>query len=173
MLKGKHIYLRGVEIDDLNFIEALENNPENWLISGTLIPFSRKSIEEYINAIRNLQTDKQCRWIISLASNDECIGAIDLFEYDSIHRRAGVGIIIEEKYRKKGYASQAIDLLIEYSFSHLNLFQLWACIIDNNIASQNLFSKAGFELTAAKKNWIFSDGLWHNEYIYQLINPKI
>ena len=172
MLKGKKIYLKGVEIDDLPFLEEIENNPENWLVSGTLIPFSRKSIEEYIYAIRNLQTDKQCRWIICLIETNERIGAIDLFEYNAVHRRAGVGIIIDEKFRKKGFASMAIDLIIKYAFSHLNLYQLWACILDDNIASQNLFSKAGFELSASKKNWIFSGDMWHNEYIYQLINPK-
>lgn len=173
MLKGEHIYLRGVEMEDLDLIERLENNPENWLNSGTLIPYSKKSIEDYVLSIRDLNTDKQSRWIICLTSNDNSIGAIDLFEYDSIHRRAGMGIIIEEKYRKNGYAANSIALLTEYSFSFLNLYQLWASIIDSNLASQELFIKMGFMKTAEKKNWIISDGEWHNEYIYQLVNPKL
>ena len=170
MLEGKRIYLRGVEIDDLNFIEKIENNPENWLISGTLIPFSRKSLEEYILSIRNLANDKQSRWIICTNDSDISIGAIDLFEYEQTHRRAGMGIIIEKEYRMGGLASEAISLLNDYAFSFLNLTQLWANILDDNLASQGLFEKMGFIRTATKKRWFLKDGKWHDEHLYQLEN---
>lgn len=172
MLRDKNIYLRGVEMEDLVLIEDLENTPENWMHSGTLIPFSRKSIEEYILSIRDLNSDKQYRWIISTIKEDKSIGAIDVFEFDSIHRRAGIGIIIKEQFRKNGYASDAINLLCDYAFSFLNLHQLWATIIDSNIASQRLFEKSDFHKIASKPNWILSNGEWHDEFIYQRINPK-
>jgi diamine N-acetyltransferase len=172
MLKGKQIYLRGVEIEDLNYIEEIENNPENWLISGTLIPFSRKSLEEYILSIRSLAIDKQSRWIICKNDTHSQIGAIDLFEYDAIHRRAGMGIIIDEDYRKNGLASEAISILKEYAFSFLNLSQLWANILEDNKASQALFEKLGFIKSATKKKWFIKDGAWYDEHFYQLENGK-
>lgn len=172
MLKGENIYLRGVEIEDLSFIERVENNPENWLVSGTLIPFSKKSIEEYVLAIRDLNSDKQCRFIISTIEEDESIGTIDLFEYDSINKRAGIGIIIEEKHRKMGYGSEALNVLCDYAFSYLNLHQIWANIIDSNLASQNLFENNDFKKTAVKFQWIQTNGKWHDAYFYQRINSK-
>jgi diamine N-acetyltransferase len=172
MLRDKNIYLRGVEMEDLVLIENLENDPENWVHSGTLIPFSRKSIEEYILSIRDLNAVKQYRWIIGTTKEDESIGAIDIYEFDSIHRRAGIGIIINKNFRKNGYASDAIKLLCDYAFSHLNLHQLWANIIDSNIASQRLFEKNDFHKIASKPNWIISNGKWHDEFMYQRINPK-
>lgn len=172
MLKGENIYLRGVEIEDLSFIERVENNPENWLVSGTLIPFSKKSIEEYVLAIRDLNSDKQCRFIISTIEEDESIGTIDLFEYDSINKRAGIGIIIEEKHRKMGYGSEALNVLCDYAFSYLNLHQIWANIIDSNLASQNLFENNDFKKTAVKFQWIQTNGKWYDAYFYQRINSK-
>lgn len=172
MLKGKKIYLRGVEIEDLALIERVENNPDNWLVSGTLIPFSKKSLEEYVLAIRDLNMDKQSRFVISTIHDDKSIGTIDLFEYDSINRRAGVGIIIEEKYRSNGYASEALELLCAYAFSYLNLHQVWANILENNNASQKLFEKNNFEKTATKSQWVQSNGKWYDAYFYQRINSK-
>ncbi len=172
MLKGKRIYLRGVTINDLDFIERIENNPENWMISGTLLPFSRKNIEDYILNIKSLESDKQSRWIICLNESEEAIGAIDLFEYDLTLRKAGMGIIIMEEIRKNGIASEAISLLNEYAFSYLKLAQLWANILENNDASQRLFEKMGFQRTATNKKWFHIDGNWHDEHLYQLENTK-
>jgi len=172
MLKGENIYLRGVEMEDLTLIENLENNPENWLQSGALIPFSKKSMEEYILSIRDLNSDKQSRWIISTLKEDKSIGAIDVFEFDPINRRAGIGIIIQKEFRKNGYASEAIELLCDYAFSYLNLHQLWANILDFNTASQRLFEKNSFRKIATKPNWILNNGQWHDEFIYQRFNPK-
>lgn len=172
MLRGKNIYLRGVEIEDLALIERIENNPENWLHSGTLIPFSKKSIEEYVLAIRDLFNDKQSRWVIALHENDHSIGAIDLFEFDALNRRAGIGVIIEEEYRSKGFASEAIELLSDYAFSYLNLHQLWSTILSSNLASQKLFEKNNFIKTATKSKWVLTDGAWNDEYFYQRFNPK-
>ena len=172
MLKGKKIYLRGVEFEDVELIESIENDSNNWLHSGTTLPFSKKTIEEYILSIRDLYSDKQSRWIICLHESDQSIGAIDLFEFDGLNRRAGVGIIIDEKYRNKGYAKEAIELLSNYAFSYLNLHQLWSTIVSSNTASQKLFENCNFRKTATKKNWIVNNGSWLDEYFYQLINPN-
>jgi len=172
MLKGRNIVLRGVDLSDLQLIEKFENNPDNWLHSGTLIPFSKKSIEEYVNGIQDLASDKQYRWIIDLPAKHASIGAIDLYEYDAVNRRAAIGIILEEEYRKKGFAAEAIDLLCNYAFSYLNLHQLWATILAFNIPSQKLFENQGFKKTAVKKNWNLYSNEWHDEYFYQRFNPK-
>jgi diamine N-acetyltransferase len=172
MLSGKQIYLRGVEAEDISLIEKWENDPKNWVHSGTLIPFSKKSIEDYVLAIRDLHTDKQCRWIISRLEDDVAIGAIDLFEFDALHRRAGIGIVIEEDQQQKGYGSEAISLLCEYAFAYLNLNQVWAAILSKNENSKRLFEKNQFEKTASKRKWIVNNGEWYDELLYQRFNPN-
>jgi diamine N-acetyltransferase len=122
--------------------------------------------------IQDLANDKQYRWIIDLASKNVSIGAIDLFEYDAVNRRAGIGIILEEEYRKNGFATEAIDLLATYAFSFLNLNQLWATILAFNVPSQRLFENNGFKKMAVKKNWNLHNNEWHDEYFYQRFNPK-
>ena len=154
MFKGQKIYLRGIELDDLSFLGIIENNPENWHVSGTLIPFSDSSLKDYILSVRDLPADKQVRLIICQNKNNQPVGAVDLFEYDPVHRRTGIGILIGEKQRKKGFASEALTLSIDYAFNFLNLHQLWANILQNNSHSILLFENCGFTNSGKKKNGV-------------------
>ncbi len=60
-------------------------------------------------------------------------------------KRAGIGILIkDEKDRNKGIGTEALQLLINYCFIHLNLHQLYCNISEDNKASIKLFKKQGF-----------------------------
>ena len=97
------------------------------------------------------------------------IGTIDLFDFDPHNQRAGIGILIQEKYRQKGFAAEALDLLLRYCFETLNLHQLYCNIAKFNTASINLFQQAGFEIKGEKKEWLLIDQKWVDEYFLQLI----
>ena len=72
------------------------------------------------------------------------MGLIDLFDYCPISKNAGVGVIVEEKFRNKKFASRALELLISYSFKKLDLLFLFANINSENYSSKKLFENFGF-----------------------------
>lgn len=169
------ISLRAPELSDLDKIKAWENDTSLWHLSATLLPFSSFSIEQYIlSEQEDIFSKKQARFIISLNTNfeKEIVGAIDLFDFDPKNRRAGVGILIEEKYRNKGYANEALNQLIDYSFKILNLHQLYCSILSSNEASLNLFKRQHFSIIGVKKDWVLLNNTWQDEIILQLINKK-
>ncbi len=171
------IKLRAPELHDLDKIQAWENDKSLWHLSNTLLPFSQFSIEQYIlGEQEDIYSKKQARFIISLTNVDneeiEIVGAVDLFDFDPKNRRAGVGIIIEEKCRDKGYANKALKQLIDYSFNILNLHQLYCSILSSNKASLNLFKRQHFSEIGVKKDWVLLNNTWQDEYILQLINKK-
>jgi diamine N-acetyltransferase len=172
MLKGTHIKLVGLEKRHLTFLCEIENNPQHWMLSDTWIPFSEKSLIEYIQSVRDLATDKQVRFVLEKNADATAVGFIDLFDYHPIHRRAGVGILVHPNHRREGHAEEALSLLVSYAFGHLNLHQLWANILEDNTPSTRLFEKMGFVFTGAKKQWMQVDGIWKNQGFYQLINKE-
>jgi diamine N-acetyltransferase len=175
MLKTEKIHLRAPELTDLEQIFLWENDQELWHLSNTLLPFSRFSIEQYIlNEQEDIYSKKQARFIIAGENKmkDTLVGAIDLFDFDPKNQRAGIGILIDKKYRNKGFASQALALLIEYSFNLLNLRQLYCSILKQNEESLGLFQKHGFSIIGIKKDWIILNNEWQDEYLLQLINKK-
>ena len=170
-LKGEHIYLRALEPEDLEFIHAIENDESVWEISNTQTPYSKFLIKQYLkNSHKDIFEVKQLRLVISSYDN-EALGMIDLFDFDFKNRRAGVGILVKESSdRQRGYGREALQLLINYSFTHLNLHQLYCNISEDNQASIKLFTNQGFETIGIKKDWIFSNKTYKNEYLFQLIN---
>ncbi|MEM8926864.1 MAG: GNAT family N-acetyltransferase [Bacteroidota bacterium] len=169
-LDGALCSLRALEPEDLDFLYALENDTEIWEISNTLRPYSRMVLKEYLqNAHRDFFEVRQLRLCVC-NSNKKRIGLIDLFDFDPRHRRAGIGIIIlNPADRNQGAGAEALELLLEYSFSALELHQVYANILEDNRASIHLFEKLGFEKVGVKKEWIRWGGTFKNEWLYQKI----
>ena len=168
MLKGEQIYLRTLEPSDADIILKWENNSDNWRVSNTLVPFSRKLIEDYVNSAQDIYSIKQLRFIICLVENDKEIGAIDLFDFDPYHLKVGLGILIAElQDRRNGYAKEAVLLIKEYCFNHLNLHQVYCNILSKNKASIDLFEKSGFTICGTKKDWIKNKEGWLDELMLQ------
>ena len=75
-----------------------------------------------------------------MGEESRTIGCLDIFDFDPNHLRAGIGILIADKSnRKKGYASEALEILTEYCFHSLNLHQLYCNITIENESSLLLF----------------------------------
>lgn len=171
VLQGEHIRLRALEPEDLEFLYQVENNETFWEVSHTQIPFSNYILKQYIaNAHQDIYEAKQLRLLIEKSKNSSPIGMIDLFDYSPKHKRAGVGILIAPEHQEKGFASEALDLLISYSFKYLDLHQLYANISSDNTASLSLFKKKKFLPIGIKKDWIFSKGIFKDEILFQLIH---
>lgn len=173
-LKGQNIYLRALEPEDLEFVCAIENDESIWNVSNTQKPYSRFLIRQYLeNAHQDIYEAKQLRLAICQNDNFKAIGLIDLFDYDPGNNRAGIGIIIKNKEnRGNGVGSEALQLLINYAFIHLNLHQLYANIDVENEASLKLFTNFGFQLIGTKKQWNLVNGKYSDESLFQLINQS-
>jgi diamine N-acetyltransferase len=169
-LSGEKIILRALEPEDLNFLYQIENNESFWEVSHTQAPFSKYILKRYLeNAHLDIYESKQLRLLIEEKSTRKQIGMIDLFDYNPQHKRAGIGILIHPDFEKKGFASEALSIIINYSFSHLQMHQLYANITSDNIKSLALFNKYNFIKTGLKKDWILSEGKFKDEVLFQLI----
>ena len=170
-LENKRVLLRAVEPEDLEYLYSWENDTDLWLLSNTLTPFSRHTLKKYIeNTKADIFEAKQLRLMIEKTADGETIGAIDLFDFDPFNLHAGIGILIADKTnRKKGYASEALDILIDYCFSRLGLMHLFCNITENNEESLKLFISKGFVISGQKKLWIRHEEGWYSEYFLQLL----
>jgi diamine N-acetyltransferase len=173
-LKGNSVYLRALEPDDLEFIYHIENDESIWEVSNTQTPYSKFLIRQYLeNAHQDIYEAKQLRLAICKNDTKTAIGLIDLFDFDPKNKRAGIGIVIQnETDRSRGFGKEALSLLIDYAFTHLQLHQLFANIGSNNVASSTLFSTFGFQKIGIKKDWILVNNQFQDEDLYQLINTK-
>ena len=87
----------------------------------------------------------------------EVCGAIDLYSYDPLNRRAAVGIMVANEYRRQGYALAMLRELQQIATNNYKLHTLYADIAATNTASIALFRKAGYEECGRFKEWLNID----------------
>ena len=170
-LQGKSVYLRALEPEDLSFLFEHENDEDFWQVSHTQQPFSKYLLKKYLeNAHLDFYEIKQLRLVIALKETDTPVGMVDLYDYNQKHKRAGIGILVVKKFQHKGYASEALQLIINHAFNYFDIHQLFACIGTENIKSIQLFETAKFKVSGIKKDWNFYKDKFHDELFLQLIN---
>ena len=163
------ICLRALEIDDLEFLFKIENDRNLWKISYTILPFSKYHLEKYIKESNfDIFSEKQFRFVISL-ENKSPIGLIDLFDFDPINHRAGIGIVIKDMYRKRGYALKSVKLIEDISKNDLQIHQLYVNVGIDNKDSLDLFKKLGYSEVGIKKDWNYLSGRYQDEVLFQKI----
>ena len=167
---SKHIFLRALEPEDLSFLEQIENDEKLWHLSNTQTPYSKDILKNYLkNGHRDIFDVKQLRLVICKKEDKQQVGFIDIYDFSPRHKRAGLGIIIDESFRNQGYAKEAINAVLNYGFRHLDLHQFFAYIELDNLESLRLFESCGFEKTGEHKEWNFHHGKFQSEAIYQNI----
>ncbi|MFW6019744.1 MAG: GNAT family N-acetyltransferase [Bacteroidales bacterium] len=167
------IKLRVPEPEDIETLVNWENDTSIWHAGITTIPYSRFEVEQFILQNKNdAFQEKQVRFLITLASENTSIGTADLFDINALHRRAGVGIMIVQEHRNKGYAKQALQLIEQYAFQSLWLQQIYANIHAANSISIDLFKAAGFNHNGTKKAWIKTPQRFMDEFFMQKLNPE-
>ena len=152
MLKGKKIKLRTLLPTDLEFLQKIENDRSLWEYGSDRKIFTKEELTNYIkNSSEKIHKAKQFRFVVDY--NNIPIGFVDLFEYKN--SSAGVGIIIDTEYQKRGFASESLKLLIDYSLKEIKLKKLYCKISKCNLRSIQLFTSCGFVFTKEKDNLYF------------------
>jgi diamine N-acetyltransferase len=168
-LKSGRIYLRALEPSDLDFLYTLENDTSVWLVSNTTTPYARHILQNYLNqAAADIYTVKQLRLLICTHQH-QAIGAIDLFDFEPKHQRAGIGIVIAAAFRQQRYATEALQLMLGYCQEQLLLNQVYCSVISTNQGSLQLFRRAGFQAIGTRREWIKTATGWLDLVEFQKI----
>ena len=150
--------MRAIEPEDIDAIYRWENDPDVWQHSAAHTPFSRHTLTDYI--MSQIGTDiyaaRQLRLMCDACFHDaqwRVAGAIDLYDFDPYHSRAGVGILVDTAMRGQGIGLAMIQQLKTFAVENLHLHQLYSEVAANNDASLRLFSKAGFTQCGIRRQW--------------------
>lgn len=168
------VRLRALEPEDLDFLFALENDPDIWGVSDTMAPVSRHALREYLeHASTDFYVVRQLRLVVTTEISSKAVGVVDLFEYDPLHQRAGVGITILASQRRRGYAQAALHLVKEHARIALRLHQVYATVSVDNRASMKLFRAAGFRRVGLRRAWLRTPAGWADAVEWQcLLQPE-
>ena len=161
----KNVTLRMPKLLDLDQLLLWENNLDNSLFSDNPIFYTNQQIEQFLTSDQDIFLDGQIRFMID--SSGFPVGCVDLFEYDMVNSRAGVGIFIDEKFRKMGIASKALSSIKTICTKDYFISNLYANILHTNQSSIQLFERAGFTKNGVKENWIRTENSMLDVWFFQ------
>ena len=169
-IEGRICRLRALEPEDLDIMYGWENDTNVWRDSGTTAPFSRHVLSRLIEEQQfDIYATRQMRLVIEDVATRETVGAVDIFEFDTHNRSAGVGIIISPPFRQRGFALDALRSLERYASEILHLHQLWCSIAEDNTASLALFARAEYEQCGRRREWLLTTNGTVDEILMQKI----
>lgn len=101
-------------------------------------------------------------WPIFDLLTEELIGCCGIRPFKSEKQSYELGFHLRKKYWGIGYATEAAEAVIDYSFDFLKADQLYAGHHPQNVGSEKLLKKLGFLYIG--KNYYKPTGLYHPSY---------
>ncbi|MHA2069571.1 MAG: GNAT family N-acetyltransferase [Candidatus Thorarchaeota archaeon] len=175
MFEGEKVRLVVLEENHIDNIMEGWNDPTLRGFLGGTIPVTRRQEVEWIEG-QHQQMKNRTGFVFVIEKNadDSFIGTVGINSIDWISRSAGVGIAI---YRSenwgKGYGTEAMKLLIDFCWTHLNLRRLQLTVHAFNERAQKSYVKLGFKKFGTAHSKFYVDGQYHDtDYMELFRNPE-
>jgi len=161
--------LRALEPSDLEALYFWENKRSSYNNHEQF--YSRYTLSNYIEqAHQSLIEAKQFRFVISLKDKlDVCIGFIDLVDYDVMHQRLEVGILIDSKYRGQSIAKRGLLEVEQYVKNVFQVQQVYCYVELENVISLKLFESLNYKKVGVLEKWRRYDDQWNDCVFLQKI----
>lgn len=104
---------------------------------------------------------------------EQIIGTVCLYQVSNIYSHAELGYKFSSRFHHNGFASEAVEKLIDIAFMELNLHRITAHVQENNRPSIRLLENLGFEKEGTCRDYLYLHGAWRNHIQYSLITPVI
>ena len=117
----------------------------------------------------NFDEKRGIRWGIEIKEQQGLIGTIGFNLLSPMHRRAEIGYELHPNYWRKGYAKEALQKLMEYGLNEMALIRIGAVVFIENIPSNELLKKLGFQHEGVLKQYMYQNGAAHDVNIYSIL----
>lgn len=161
------VFLRAMEPEDLDLLYAVENDTCLWQVGTTNVPYSRYALMNFIaNSTSDIYTDKQLRLMVE-NSEHEVVAIVDLMNFEPLHLRAEIGIVVREPFRHQGFAQATILQLLTYCRNVIHLHQVYAIVAKSNATSMKMLECCDFQENGRLSDWLFNGESYEDAYFYQ------
>ncbi len=170
-LDGEHLYLRPLDIADLELCMRWINDPEILQYLGRRHPMGREQETEWLTD--QYKNEDHFNLAIVLKDGDRHIGNCGFNEIDYVNRNAIFGILIGEKDAwNKGYGPEAAGLILDYGFGELGLHRIALEVYSSNPRARKAYEKAGFTLEGTQREAYYRNGQFFDTHIMGILKSE-
>jgi ribosomal-protein-alanine N-acetyltransferase len=166
VLTTARLLLRQILPGDINDVFRGLSHPaviKHYGVSFSSLEATQVQMDWYANMIKD---DSGRCWAICSADNQVFYGVVTLVFWKKEHRKAETGYWIFPGYWGQGIVSEALEKVINYGFTQMNLHRISAESEDDNGGSIGVLKKLGFTYEGTMKECEIKEGRFINLDLY-------
>lgn len=164
------IALREFNNSDFTFYKELEQNVLTYKYENNS-PDEKEIIDSFHSVLVDFESNPRERYklAVCLKSDMKPIGRVSIMLNWEEIREWEIGWALHPDYWKKGYATEAVKLLIGYAFSQLNAHRIVAFANAENYLSEKVMIRSGMLKDGVLRETRYCNNRWCNELIYAVL----
>jgi len=172
-LGGDRIDLRPTDSEHKQLYKKWMNIPEARTYAHNVFPVTKENIDRWFKPEDDHIPDF-IMFEMWHKKDQKPIGFVGLNHISWINRNANIFIRIgETDYWRKGYATEAAKMVIDYGFQELDLHKIFAGVHSPNIASWKVAEeKIGLTREGILKDDVYVNGKYHDVYKYRILKKE-
>ena len=176
-LEGRQVYLRPPRPQDHRPWAALRARSraflEPWEPTWPEHDLTRAAFRARLGAYaRELELGEAYPFFIFRRADDALVGAVRLFHVRrGVAQTGSIGYWVGQPFARQGLMSDAVQTLIRFAFTGLNLHRLEAACMPHNTASASLLLKCGFAEEGYARAYLKINGGWRDHRLFGMVAP--
>lgn len=155
-LETSRLYMRKITDSDAADMYEYSKRED---VTRWLLWEPHSSFEQTARYIRQLSTQYRAGefydWGLALKATGKFIGTCGFTMFDLENNRAEIGYVLNPDYWHLGYASEAVDAVINYGFEYLSLNRIEARYMSENIRSLHVMEKCGMTFEGINRSLLY------------------
>ncbi len=173
-IETERLVLRPLQPDDAAAVFRYRSDPEVYRYQHWE-PSSVSEVDEFIARMTTVEPDTPGTWYqVAICSRDtgQLIGDCGLrFPIERDHE-AEFGISLAPEFHGMGYATEAVEAVLEYLFETLDKHRVFGSIDPRNLASLRLMERMGLRREAHFRESLWFKGEWADDVIYAMLRRE-
>lgn len=165
MISGERVYLRALDLDDLEPCYRWVNDPEvtQYMLMSPW-PISRLAEREWIERAARGTGERERQLAICLLDNDRYIGNCGLHQINWRSGTADFGIMIGDKQCwNQGCGRDAVGVVLRHAFRELGLRKVTLSVLAPHVRAIRCYERCGFILEGTLRGQHLIDGTYVDE----------
>lgn len=179
ILTGRHVGIRWLEEEDADSL--LDLHVRNRAFFQIYTPLREESFYTRAGQLEQIKMSKERRevdeqYLCGIVALDSgvLVGCVSLSEVlRGPLQSCFIGYYLDQAHNGKGYATEAVRLLVDHAFGTLKLHRIEAGVMPHNGRSIRVLEKAGFHKEGIARKNVRINGLWEDHQVLAILNDDM
>lgn len=172
---GQRVVLSTISHDDLDFLCQIECDAQLWYFEES-VPSDVDAVREKFVKRIEASSEKANRFdfVITLQADGDRtpIGLAQIWSYIESRKSWEIGYALLPSYTGKGYAREAVGLLLQFAFGTLSAHKVVGMCNAKNKRSTKLMEQAGMTREGVFREELFWQNQWTDQYYYSILEKE-